>query len=196
MDNPIQRLVDAMSDDLPRRCREAAETSFSGRGVLYAAADRIEALVKENARLNKSRNKWGQKYNKELLAHRETHEKLRMAVMSDSEYAAAVDAKCEALVLENEELDFLKWEGGEESVGREIEKAFQRGREAGIRDAAQTARRYTVVADQKFDDVLAKAQAGVKNLSLAGACATGMMHMAEGIERAILALIDKQENEQ
>lgn len=73
---------------------------------------------------------------------------------------------------------------------------FQRGREAGIRDAAQTARRYTVVADQKFDDVLAKAQAGVKNLSLAGACATGMMHMAEGIERAILALIDKQENEQ
>lgn len=55
-----------------------------------------------------------------------------------SEAARAI----EALVRENEELDFLKWEGGEESVGREIEKAFQRGREAGIREAAKEASLY------------------------------------------------------
>jgi hypothetical protein len=40
-----------------------------------------------------------------------------------------------------EELDFLRYEGGEESIGREIEKAEARGYERGVREAER------VVAD-------------------------------------------------
>lgn len=37
---------------------------------------------------------------------------------------------------ELEELDFLRYEGGEESIGREIEKAEARGYRRGVQDAA------------------------------------------------------------
>jgi hypothetical protein len=37
---------------------------------------------------------------------------------------------------ELEELDFLRYEGGEESIGREIEKAEARGYRRGVEDAA------------------------------------------------------------
>ena len=105
---------------------------------------------------------------------------------ADQDVRSAADA-IEALVKERNQIAM------ELAVnGNSADRAWRAGREAGIREAAEAARRYTVVADQKFDDVLAKAQAGVKNLSLAGACATGMMHMAEGIERAILALLEKE----
>jgi hypothetical protein len=69
----------------------------------------------------------------------------------------------EELARENEELDFLKWEGGEESVGREIERAYQRGREAGIREAAAIGAAYEPRCDT----------------------------CPSGVENAILALLDK-----
>jgi hypothetical protein len=43
---------------------------------------------------------------------------------------------------ELEELDFLRYEGGEESIGREIEKTEQRGYGRGIQDAAKVAEQY------------------------------------------------------
>ena len=51
------------------------------------AADRIEKLEAEVKRLIKSRNKWGKLYNQTL-------EKLRLSVMSDSEYVKIIDEKC------------------------------------------------------------------------------------------------------
>jgi hypothetical protein len=72
-----------------------------------------------------------------------------------------------------------------------IAEAEARGYERGVREAAIAARQYKIIADQKFESVLSRAQAGVKNLSLAGACAVGMLHMSEGIEAAILALLEK-----
>ena len=55
-----------------------------------AAADEIERLRAENKRLANSRNKWGQRYNQTL-------EKLRHAIMSDSEYCKAIDDENERL---------------------------------------------------------------------------------------------------
>jgi predicted RNase H-like nuclease (RuvC/YqgF family) len=49
--------------------------------------DRIEKLEAEVERLVKSRNKWGKLYNQTL-------EKLRLSVMSDSEYVKIIDEKC------------------------------------------------------------------------------------------------------
>ena len=51
----------------------------------------------EIKRLVRSRNKWGQRYNTLLLKHRETVEKLKLAVWSDSE-------ECKLLTAENERL--------------------------------------------------------------------------------------------
>ena len=49
--------------------------------------ERIEKLEAEVDRLVKSRNKWGKLYNQTL-------EKLRLSVMSDSEYVKIIDEKC------------------------------------------------------------------------------------------------------
>jgi hypothetical protein len=45
------------------------------------------------------------------------------------------------LQLQLEELDFLRYEGGEESIGREIEKAESRGYRRGVEDAIAAADR-------------------------------------------------------
>jgi hypothetical protein len=58
-----------------------------GNPVCEKAADRIEKLEAEVGRLVKSRNKWGKLYNQTL-------EKLRLSVMSDSEYVKIIDEKC------------------------------------------------------------------------------------------------------
>jgi protein subunit release factor A len=55
--------------------------------ALREAHDRIEKLEAEVERLVKSRNKWGKLYNQTL-------EKLRLSVMSDSEYVKIIDEKC------------------------------------------------------------------------------------------------------
>ena len=55
--------------------------------LLYEAASHIEKLEEEVERLVKSRNKWGKLYNQTL-------EKLRLSVMSDSEYVKIIDEKC------------------------------------------------------------------------------------------------------
>lgn len=68
-----------------------------------------------------------------------------------------------------------------------------RGYRRGVEDAIGVARRCVVTADQKFEGVFAKAKAGVKDLSLAGACAFGMLHMAESIQAVILALLEQTE---
>lgn len=62
----------------------------------WAAAE-ITALRAEVERLNKSRNKWGQKYNKLLEQHKVTVSQLKAAVWSDSE-------ECKLLTAENEKL--------------------------------------------------------------------------------------------
>jgi hypothetical protein len=41
------------------------------------------------------------------------------------------------LMLQLDELDFLKWEGGEESIGREIERAKAEARNAALEEAAE-----------------------------------------------------------
>ena len=67
-------------------------------GCLCAiAADEITRLRAEVERLNKSRNKWGQKYNKLLEEHKVTVSQLKAAVWSDSE-------ECKLLTAENESL--------------------------------------------------------------------------------------------
>jgi hypothetical protein len=43
------------------------------------------------------------------------------------------------LMLQLDELDFLKWEGGEESIGREIERAKAEARNAALEEAAGAA---------------------------------------------------------
>jgi hypothetical protein len=60
-------------------------------------ADEIDHLRAEVERLNKSRNKWGQKYNKLLEKHKVTVSQLKAAVWSDSE-------ECRLLTAENERL--------------------------------------------------------------------------------------------
>jgi hypothetical protein len=51
------------------------------------------ALTAEVERLNKSRNKWGQKYNKLLEQHKVTLSQLKTAVWSDSEECAFLIAR-------------------------------------------------------------------------------------------------------
>ena len=62
--------------------------------ALYAEITRLRAEVE---RLNKSRNKWGQKYNTLLEQHKVTVSQLKAAVWSDSE-------ECKLLTAENEKL--------------------------------------------------------------------------------------------
>ena len=57
----------------------------------------ITALRAKVEKLNKSRNKWGQKYNKLLEQHKVTVSQLKAAVWSDSE-------ECKLLTAENERL--------------------------------------------------------------------------------------------
>jgi len=71
-----------MSDDLVKRLRQYPDVKLPNE-----AADRIEKLEAEVERLVKSRNKWGKLYNRTL-------EKLRLSVMSDSEYVKIIDEKC------------------------------------------------------------------------------------------------------
>jgi predicted RNase H-like nuclease (RuvC/YqgF family) len=71
---------------------EASEAEWQPICDSYAAenqrfSDRIERLEAEVDRLVKSRNKWGKLYNQTL-------EKLRLSVMSDSEYVKIIDEKC------------------------------------------------------------------------------------------------------
>jgi hypothetical protein len=71
-----------MSDDLVKRLRQYPDVKLPNE-----AADRIEKLEAEVKRLVKSRNKWGKLYNQTL-------EKLRLSVMSDSEYVKIIEEKC------------------------------------------------------------------------------------------------------
>jgi hypothetical protein len=74
-----------MSDDLVKRLRDLSYNQ--GHDLPDIAAARIEKLEAEVERLVKSRNKWGKLYNQTL-------EKLRLSVMSDSEYVKIIDEKC------------------------------------------------------------------------------------------------------
>jgi seryl-tRNA synthetase len=56
-----------------------------------------EALRAENERLNRSRNKWGQKYNELLKQHKVTVSQLKAAVWSDSEECKLLTAEVEKL---------------------------------------------------------------------------------------------------
>ena len=66
-------------------------------------------------------------------------------------------------------------------------------RKKALEDALSAVRQCKITADQKFESTLAQARRRVKNLSLAGACAVGMLHMAESIEEALRALERKPE---
>jgi uncharacterized small protein (DUF1192 family) len=102
--------------------------------------DQNAALRAENERLNKSRNKWGQKYNKELLAHRETQEKLRLAVMTDTDYVKAVDEKSGALRAENERLrTALEWYGEQARLAKLIHAEGDLGRHRLAKDGGDRA---------------------------------------------------------
>jgi hypothetical protein len=57
---------------------------------------------------------------------------MRLLRERDEARAEVAEAKREL-----EELDFLRYEGGEESIGREIEKAEARGYERGVKEAAE-----------------------------------------------------------
>jgi hypothetical protein len=70
----------------------------------------------------------------EDLKHKNT-ENERLTRERDEARAELAEAK-----IELEELDFLRYEGGEESIGREIEKAEARGYERGVKEAAKVAR--------------------------------------------------------
>jgi len=82
-----------MGDDLVKRLRLIGEkrlqctACYKFIDTADEAADRIEKLEAEVERLVKSRNKWGKLYNRTL-------EKLRLSVMSDSEYVKIIDEKC------------------------------------------------------------------------------------------------------
>ena len=92
-----------MSDDLVKRLRRADTCIFPierDRCHCGEAADRIEKLDEEVNRLVRSRNKWGQLYNKTL-------EKLRLSVMADSEYVKAIDEKCSEQASRIEKLEAL-----------------------------------------------------------------------------------------
>ena len=71
--------------------------------VLGERDARIEKLEAEVERLVKSRNKWGKLYNQTL-------EKLRLSVMSDSEYVKIIDEKCAEQASRIEKLEAaLRW---------------------------------------------------------------------------------------
>ena len=73
-----------MTDDLVKRLRDYDKrldwSHVAHPDVCLEAADEIERLVR-------SRNKWGKLYNQTL-------KKLRLSVMSDSEYVKIIDEKC------------------------------------------------------------------------------------------------------
>jgi hypothetical protein len=76
----------------------------------------------------------------EDLKHKNT-ENERLTRERDEARAELAEAK-----IELEELDFLRYEGGEESIGREIEKAEARGYERGVKEAAKVAEPYEFTA--------------------------------------------------
>ena len=71
--------------------------SSEGGSTYCAMAKRVEALRAEVEQLNKSRNKWGQKYNKLLERHKVTVSLLQAVVWSAGE-------KCKLQTAENERL--------------------------------------------------------------------------------------------
>ena len=78
-----------MTDDLVKCLRARVNGGMhwvTVERMAAEAADSIEKLEAEVNRLVKSRNKWGKLYNQTL-------EKLRLSVMSDSEYVKIIDAK-------------------------------------------------------------------------------------------------------
>lgn len=91
----VERLRDS---DTTRRIGESyADVHDRRQADRDEAADAITRLYAENEKLNKSRNKWGQKYNELLEQHKVTVSQLRAAVWSDSE-------ECKLLTAENERL--------------------------------------------------------------------------------------------
>ena len=62
-----------------------------------ADCEHCDALRAEVEKLNKSRNKWGQKYNKLLEQHKVTVSQLKAAVWSDSEECKLLTAEVERL---------------------------------------------------------------------------------------------------
>ena len=76
-----------MTDDIVARLRAGTGDGLRAHDWMNEAADRIEKLEAEVERLVRSRNKWGKLYNQTL-------EKLRLSVLSDSEYVKIIDEKC------------------------------------------------------------------------------------------------------
>ena len=87
-----------MTDDLVKRLRDRGASDINclcGNPVCVESADRIEKLEAEVKRLIKSRNKWLIKSrNKWGELYNQTLKKLRLSVMSDSEYVKIIDEKC------------------------------------------------------------------------------------------------------
>lgn len=132
--------------DIVERLHNTLTGSDGARQTLNEAADEIERLRAENKKLAKSRDKWGQLYNKTLA-------KLRAAVWTDTEYVKAVDEKCETLVHERDEA---------------IREVSRLGRELGteqarLAEAVEVVR--AVVND--FDDLTSESD-GVYGLHLNG----------------------------
>ena len=84
-------------DEVQDLLKELRECSSDEAYLSRQAADEITRLRAENEKLNKSRNKWRQKYNKLLEQHKVTVSQLKAAVWSDSE-------ECKLLTAENEKL--------------------------------------------------------------------------------------------
>jgi hypothetical protein len=109
-----------MSDDLVKRLRQRRESEFIDGwervefedGDALDAADRIEDLERQ------------------LALAQEHFDHMAMQL-------AKLERLTKDLMLQLDELDFLKWEGGEESIGREIERAKAEARNAALEEAAE-----------------------------------------------------------
>jgi hypothetical protein len=110
--------AEAPAPDIVERLRKAKPDEHCNDSLCAEAADTITALRAENERLVKSRNKWGQKYNKALAHQKELYAQLteqaaeseklrndvRLAVMSDSKECTAISEVNARLTAENERL--------------------------------------------------------------------------------------------
>lgn len=83
-------IVERLRRDAEKARQTWPEVFCVSEDLAERAADEIERLRAENKRLAKSRDKWGQRYNKTL-------EKLRLAVMRDTEYCKEIEADNERL---------------------------------------------------------------------------------------------------
>ena len=84
-------------DEVQDLLKELRECSSDEAYLSRQAADEITRLRAENEKLNKSRNKWRQKYNKLLERDKVTVSLLQAVVWSAGE-------KCKLLTAENEKL--------------------------------------------------------------------------------------------